>query len=220
MRWRITRFLFGLLYRSRTLYWLASTIPFAGQWRTWQRLVMPHLRGHDILELGCGTGTLLADMVQAGYRCTGIDRSPQMVAATRRELERRQLGASRATVLRARAQSLPFDARTFDTVISTFPTEYILDPVVIHEVARVLRAHGRVVILPGASLTPGKPLLAPLLLIQRIVYGKPPSETTQDAARALPEGLAGAFERAGFAVRQERVRGPFWIAFLIIADRS
>ena len=34
----VLRALFGVLYRNRTLYWLASTIPFAGQWRRWQRL--------------------------------------------------------------------------------------------------------------------------------------------------------------------------------------
>ncbi len=36
----VLRALFGVLYRNRTLYWLASTIPFAGQWRRWQRLVL------------------------------------------------------------------------------------------------------------------------------------------------------------------------------------
>ena len=34
LRWRLVRSLFELLYRNRLLYWLASTIPFAGQWRT------------------------------------------------------------------------------------------------------------------------------------------------------------------------------------------
>ena len=70
LRARTVRFLFGLLYKNRALYWLASTIPFAGQWRRWQRLVLPRLVGHDVLEVGCGIGTLLADMVAAGYACS------------------------------------------------------------------------------------------------------------------------------------------------------
>src|SRR5262244_3290570 len=87
----VLRAIFGLLYRNRMLYWLASTIPFAGQWRRWQRLVLPLLDGTDVLELGCGPGTLLADLVQAGYTCTAIDQSPQMVAAARDTLHRRGL---------------------------------------------------------------------------------------------------------------------------------
>ena len=47
---------FEALYHNRTLYWLASTLPFAGQWRVWQRRAMPRLVGFDVLEVGCGTG--------------------------------------------------------------------------------------------------------------------------------------------------------------------
>src|SRR5437660_2505110 len=88
LRWSVVRTLFELLYRNRTLYWLASTLPFAGQWRVWQRLVLPRIDGRDVLEVGCGIGTLLADMIEAGYTCSAIDRSPQMVAATRDWLRR------------------------------------------------------------------------------------------------------------------------------------
>ncbi len=57
--------LFGLLYRSRYLYWFASTIPFAGQWRVWQRLVIPRILGRDVSwRLAVAPGTLLADMVR------------------------------------------------------------------------------------------------------------------------------------------------------------
>ncbi|HST88150.1 MAG TPA: hypothetical protein VLJ14_07210, partial [Ktedonobacterales bacterium] len=49
LRWRIVRPLFELLYHNRALYWLASTIPFAGQWRTWQRLTLLRLAGRDVL---------------------------------------------------------------------------------------------------------------------------------------------------------------------------
>ncbi|MDE3228591.1 MAG: methyltransferase domain-containing protein, partial [Chloroflexota bacterium] len=90
-RARLARWLFELLYRNRTLYWLASTLPFAGQWRVWQRLALTRLRGSDVLEVGCGIGTLLADMVESGFQCQAVDRSPQMVAAARRELRRRGL---------------------------------------------------------------------------------------------------------------------------------
>ena len=59
LHWRIVRMLFELLYRNRTLYWLASTIPFAGQWRRWQRLVLPRwMDGLDTLTRAAQGGTL------------------------------------------------------------------------------------------------------------------------------------------------------------------
>ena len=44
---RLRKALFETLYRNKYLYRFASTVPFAGQWRAWQRQVMPRLRGHD-----------------------------------------------------------------------------------------------------------------------------------------------------------------------------
>src|SRR5215475_8340422 len=90
----LRKFLFETLYRNRYLYRFASTVPFAGQWRTWQRLVLPRLQGHDVLELGCGLGDLLADMLEAGYDCRAVEQSPTMVAAARATLRKREVGAS------------------------------------------------------------------------------------------------------------------------------
>ena len=60
VRGRVLGALFGMLYRNRYLYWFASTVPFAGQWRVWQRLTLPRIRGTHVLEIGCGPGKLLA----------------------------------------------------------------------------------------------------------------------------------------------------------------
>jgi SAM-dependent methyltransferase len=39
--------------------------------------------GRDVLELGCGTGNLAIPLAERGYRLTGIDRSPEMLAVAR-----------------------------------------------------------------------------------------------------------------------------------------
>ena len=88
----LRKWLFETLYKNRYLYRFASTVPFAGQWRVWQRLVLPRLTGHDVLELGCGLGDLLADMIEAGYNCRAVEHSPPMVAAARDTLQHRHLG--------------------------------------------------------------------------------------------------------------------------------
>jgi SAM-dependent methyltransferase len=218
-RWRIVRWLFELLYRSRTLYWLASTIPFAGQWRVWQRLALSRLTGPDVLEVGCGIGTLIGDMLERGYHARAIDRSPQMVAATRRELRRRGLPLSPDTVRLASVQALPFAEASFDTVVSTFPTDYIADPASQREIARVLRPGGRLVIVLGASLLPSRAILRPLVALQRLVYGRS-AQATVSCAGTIAPALLTRLRDAGLAPRAECVSGPFWVAYVVMADKK
>ncbi len=223
LRWRLVRSLFELLYRNRLLYWLASTIPFAGQWRTWQRLVLPRLRGKDVLEVGCGTGTLLADMAAAGYTCTAVDRSPAMLRATRARLRRLKMPLARATVRAADVRHLPFADASFDAVVSTFPTEYIYDPAAAREIARVLRPGGRLIVVLGAALLPARLALWPLVALQALVYGTALGSTP---AAAEPLGgvqtgrLGALYAREGMAGRDEHVRGPFWLALLFLGEKS
>lgn len=217
-RARAARTAFNLLYRNRTLYWLASTLPFAGQWRVWQRLVLPRLHGRDVLEVGCGIGTLLADMARAGYRCAAIDRSPQMVAATKAELRRRGIAAGEVPVALASVQAIPHPDAAFDTVVSTFPTEYIYDPAALREIARVLRPGGRLIVVLGAALLPTRAVLAPLLWIQRLVYGGLPERIASCAGADI---LAQRLPLTSAGLRSERacVRGPFWVAYLVTGTR-
>jgi SAM-dependent methyltransferase len=217
LRTRIVRFLFGVLYKNRALYWLASTIPFAGQWRRWQRLALPRLVGHDVLEIGCGIGTLLADMVAAGYSCTAIDRSPQMVAATRARLRRRGL-LTRTPVLNGSVQALPFTSASFDSVVSTFPTEYIYDPATLREIGRVLRPGGRLIIVLNASLLPTSLLLWPLVALQQLVYGRGASRATGCAMASVASAHV-PLAAGGLDPRSECVRGPFWEAYLVIGEK-
>ena len=233
---RVRRGLFELLYKNRALYWFASTIPFAGQWRVWQRLALPRLRGRDVLEVGCGIGDLLVDMVQAGYRCQAIDRSPQMVSATRAKLARKGLG-DQVTVVQGRVQELPFEDASFDSVVSTFPTEYIADPAAVREIARVLRPGGRLIVIVGAGLLPVGPLTFFLTLLHALVYGssalykRRSSTTTQQAA---PDGAdpdeqerrtgfdAGPripLEAAGLRRQDEREVSHVWEAYITIGEK-
>ena len=181
-------------------------------------MALERLRGADVLEVGCGIGTLLADMTQAGYHCQAIDRSPQMVAATRRELRRRGLGSDATTVRQASVQALPFADAAFDNVVSTFPTDYIADPQALRELRRVLRPDGRLIVVLGATLLPTRALLAPLLAIQRLVYGQVSAERESgDTNPTLADALLQRMRVAGFSPHLERVRGPFWVASVMTA---
>lgn len=166
----VRKTLFETLYKNRYLYRFASTVPFAGQWRIWQRLALPRIVGHDVLELGCGLGDLLADMLAANYNCYAVEQSPQMVAAARATLKRLSLG-TQATVIQGSAQHVPFSDGSFDTIVSTFPSEYIYDPDTIAEVERILRPGGRLIVIEGANLLPVGILQPFLVLLQMLVYG-------------------------------------------------
>ncbi|RAQ97023.1 class I SAM-dependent methyltransferase [Thermogemmatispora tikiterensis] len=237
VRERLRQGLFETLYRNRYLYRFASTVPFAGQWRVWQRLVLPRVVGHDVLELGCGLGDLLADLCEQGYRCMAVERSPEMVAAARATLLRRRVGLP-GQVLLGEAQHLPFADASFDTVVSTFPSDYIVDPDTIAEVARVLRPGGRLVVVEGANLLPVGLLQPVLLLIHLLVYGfYPRSSSLEERHRVLrverdettgltteelpatPFGRRIPLERCGLRRRSERVRSRRWEAYLTIGEK-
>lgn len=218
VRTRVLRELFGLLYRNRYLYWFASTVPFAGQWRVWQRLVLPRIRGTRVLEIGCGPGKLLADLVRAGYTCAAIDRSPQMVAAARDELRRQGLQQSETPVTRADVQHLPFLSESFDTIVSTFPTEYIYSPATLREIARVLVPGGRLVIVLGAGLLPTRFALLPLVALQRLVYG-PTAPAAGRGCMASTHTMALPLDAAELTGKSECVRGPFWEAYLMVVEK-
>ena len=222
LRWRAASALFELLYHNRALYWLASTIPFAGQWRRWQRLVIPRLgTSQDVLEVGCGIGTLQADLNAAGFTCAAVDRSPQMVAATRARLRRHGFVAAAERVEQGDVRELPFPDASFDAVVSTFPTDYITDPRSLGEIARVLRPGGRLIVVLGATLLPTSALLLPFVAVQTVIYGRSPRAAEDHVSTAAARPFLALLRRCGFeAARFEAVRGPFWVAHVYVADKA
>jgi ubiquinone/menaquinone biosynthesis C-methylase UbiE len=223
---------FEVLYHNRALYWLASTIPFAGQWRHWQRRVLPRLQGRDVLEVGCGLGTLLADMLAAGYGCRAVDASPEMVAAARARLRRRGVPHPEDVVCQARVQQLPFPDASFDAVVSTFPTPYIYDVSALTEIARVLRPGGCLIIVAGASLLPANALLRPFVLFQSLAYGQsapvPSALEVGGQARdrrsvhtlpVTPRRTTIPLERAGLVPHEEADVARWWVVFIVVGEK-
>ncbi len=145
------RAFFDLLYtRLAWIYDLVAWTSSMGQWRTWQQVALADLPEGRVLELGHGPGHLLLDLGSLRPSVFGVDSSRQMNRQAARRLRRKGMPARLA---RASAAALPFPAEAFGAVVSTFPSEYILDPRAASEARRVLGPGGCLVIIPTAEIT-------------------------------------------------------------------
>src|SRR5205814_2747267 len=91
------------------------------------------------------------DLARADFEAWGVDFSPQMLRQAARKARRRGFPLR---ACRARAQALPFPNACFDSVVSTFPSEYIIHPDTLNEIARVTRPGGKLVVVPAGWLRP------------------------------------------------------------------
>ena len=147
--------------------WVSRTF-FLGQWRVWQRATLHFIKGKRVLEVGMGTGDLQLDLLQAGYDAYGVDLSPQMLRQAIRKAQRIRV---QFRACRASASALPFPDAWFDSVVSTFPSDYIVQAQTLHELARVLRPGGRLVVVPGGKLKPRDARGKAFEGVARLVYG-------------------------------------------------
>jgi ubiquinone/menaquinone biosynthesis C-methylase UbiE len=148
---RLLRWGFHRLYRE--FAWAYDLVAWGvslGHWRDWALAALPYLRGR-VLELGPGTGYVQAALAgNYPHLALALEASPQMITQTQRRLRRH---GYTALLLRGLAQNIPFAAGSVDTVLATFPAEYILDPQTAREVARVLVPTGRLVIVDGGRIS-------------------------------------------------------------------
>ncbi len=195
--WGFIRLFFRLLYHEAAFtYDLVAGLVSLGQWWAWGRTAIPYLRGERVLELAHGPGHLLVTLAERGWSPVGLDLSLQMGRLARRRLRRAGLSLP---LVRARAESLPFRDRCFDSLVATFPTEFIFAPETLAEARRVLRPGGRLVVVAGARMVGGNPLARFIRWLYRV--------TGQDTL--LPDGPGAPLQRAGLSVRlvRERVGG-------------
>jgi len=147
VHWAFARF-----YREFAwTYDVVAALVSSNRWREWTLAALPYLHGR-VLELGCGTGNLQRALAgQERFPAPiGLDVSPQMLGLARRKLE--STGAV-IRLLRADARALPFPPAVFDTLVATFPSEYIVAPATLAEARRVLRPGGRLAVVLAAQLT-------------------------------------------------------------------
>jgi ubiquinone/menaquinone biosynthesis C-methylase UbiE len=152
----LLHFGFRLLYNELAwTYDIVSWLVSLGDWRAWQRAALPFVQGPSVLEIGHGPGHMLLALRQAGFRVVGLDLSPNMG----RQAQKRLMEAGKTVpLIRGDVRALPMKTAVFDTVLATFPTDYVVDPVTLLNVGSVLKENGRFVIVPEGHLTGRGPL--------------------------------------------------------------
>lgn len=120
--------------------------------RLWRRRAVRGLHG-NVLDVACGTGDMVVELLKHGCTVTGVDLSEDMMAIARQK-------APAATFMLADAEHLPFPDGSFDAVTCAFGVRnFVHLEKGLGEMLRVLKPGGRMVILELA--TPDSPLLRP-----------------------------------------------------------
>lgn len=158
----VLRVFFYLLYHPFAFAYdlVAAAVSF-GHWKDWVMEVVPFIEGTRTLEIGHGPGHLHRFLLRRSLDAVAMDESASMSRLAKRRLTSvngwetppppsPQSGYAQTNLLRGLAQSLPFRDGAFETVIATFPAEYIMDPRTLSEVRRCLSDGGRFIVLPAA----------------------------------------------------------------------
>ena len=203
----LLRFFFKLLYHQFAFaYDLVAATVSVGQWKNWVPSILPFIEGTRILEIGHGPGHLQRILLSRGLDAVAIDESASMGLLAQRNTDRK------ATLARALAQGLPFADSSFDTVIATFPAEYINDPLTLLEVKRCLSDGGRFIVLPVALQMGRKPLDRVMSLLFRVTHQSP-----VDPLEEVKEKLRAPFVEAGFDVDVQELQVKSSLLLVILA---
>jgi ubiquinone/menaquinone biosynthesis C-methylase UbiE len=228
----ILRFFFKLLYHQFAFtYDLVAATVSMGRWKDWVMSILPFIEGTRVLEIGFGPGHLQRVLLSRGLIAVGIDESPQMARLAKRNLRKEfSSGAkfvsgfqNKSTILgqsdyaqtkltRGMAQHLPFRDQSFETIVATFPAEYITKPETLQEVKRCLSDGGRFIVLPVAMQIGRNVLERAMALLFRVTHQSP-----VDPIEIVRERLREPFVNADFEVEVKELQVKSSLLLVIIA---
>ena len=220
----LLRFFFRLLYHQFAFTYdlVAAAVSF-NRWKGWVMGVLPFIEGRRVLEVGHGPGHLQRALLSRGLNAVAIDESTQMGRMAKRNLGRalrsppsnptgskQVFGYTQINLARGVAQYLPFPSGYFQTIVATFPTEYITDPLTLSEVKRCLASGGRLVVLPVAL--PKSRLLDWLF---KVTHQRPP-----EALEIIQSRLGEPFVAAGFKTEVREIDAGSGILLILLATKT
>jgi ubiquinone/menaquinone biosynthesis C-methylase UbiE len=207
---RIGRWLFhGLYHGWAWAYDAVAAVVSLGRWYDWVMSVQPFIVGPRVLEIGPGTGHLLEALIASeGLRVYALDESQQMLHLARRR------NAGKLPLVRGRAQNLPIKSATFDTIVSTFPADFIRDAQAISELDRALRPGGRLVVLPAAQIVGAGPWERLMAWALALV-----GEAPRDSRGVVSTMILPPLRHAGLEVELHELMPPASVVFVIVSTK-
>jgi ubiquinone/menaquinone biosynthesis C-methylase UbiE len=183
-----------------------------------KRRLLEHARikdGESVLDLACGTGTLAIEVKKSRPKAkvSGIDADRSVLSRARGKAKE---AGVRIDFQRGLSNELPYDARSFDVVVSTLLFHHLTDEAkadTAEEVRRVLRLGGRVLIADWGR--PQDPLMRMMFLNVQFLDGF--GNTSSSVAGKLPEFLRDA--GLGRVSVLDRMRTPLGSIEIVSAIR-
>ena len=204
------RLFFRLLYHQFAFTYdlVAAAVSF-NRWKTWVVSVVPFIDGKRVLEIGHGPGHLQRVLLSQNLVAIGIDQSAQMGRLAKRNLMRHS-AYTQVNLTRGVAQQLPFPNESFDTIVATFPTQYITDPRTLAEVKRCLADGARLIVLPVAL--PRNPFLDWLFKVTH--------QSPVEALEVIESRLKEPYVAAGFSTEVETLDVKSGILLIVLATNT
>lgn len=167
------------------------------------------LSGLRILDIGCGAGLVTEPLARMGASVTGIDPSPEIVAAARLHAGESGLAIDyRATT----AEALAADGTGFDAVLILEVVEHVNDVAAFVATVASLVKPGGIVVASTINRTLKSFALA-IVGAEYVLRWLPPGTHSYDKL-VTPAELAAAFRAAGLAPADET-----GVMYVPIADR-
>jgi SAM-dependent methyltransferase len=213
----------------------ADVDPIDTPWHTMAIPHLPPLEGLRVLEIGCGRGGFSRYLASNGADLVAADFSPAAVEMAARGLD--------GDVVVADIEAIPFEAGSFDLVVSLDTIEHVPNPTrAVAELTRVLKPGGKLVLttnnyfgligiwrlimrLAGRRFTEfGQPINQPLMFFPsaRLLRGLGCAVDVVDGAGhylRVPKYQMG-YLRLGFLDRPRRLTKWFGTHRLVVATKT
>ncbi|NOZ08294.1 MAG: methyltransferase domain-containing protein [FCB group bacterium] len=204
---------------SRYDRWI-DLLSFGHSASTRKQIITDYIRpGISVLDIGCGTGSLLVDAAAVGAKGCGLDISENMLSEARKKI--RGLAAEdRINLYNAGISEIDslFETNSFDVVVSTlvFSELYAEERTfALHQISRVLKPDGKLII--AVEVTPKSPVKRLIHFLIRLPLALLTYVIAQTGTRPCND-LQAEISSLGFTVLSEKL--SFLDSFLVLTAES